>query len=101
MRGNPSDAPQEIPVQCVRTDGTLQLLNRVISRHRIAGFCQKDLYRIPATLCDELAIATEIRISEILQATEEALEENFERGWDRRYPTHEPSASDGRGSRGQ
>jgi len=68
---------------------------------RIAGFSQQDLYRIPAALCDELAMATEIRISEILQATEEALEDKFERGWDRRYPTHEPAASGGHESRGQ
>ena len=67
---------------------------------RIAGFARNELYRITAALCDELAMATEIRISEILQATEEALEEKFERGWDRRYPTHEPSANGGRGSRG-
>ena len=66
---------------------------------RIAGFSRNDLYRIPAALCDELALVTELRISEILQATEEALEDKFERGWDRRYPTHEPATNGDRGSR--
>ena len=68
---------------------------------RIACFSRNELYRIPAALCDELAMATEIRISEILQRTEEALEARLERGWDRLDPTLEPEASGGYESRGQ
>ena len=53
---------------------------------RITGFSRNDLYRIPASLCDELALATEIRISAILQATEAALETRLEREWDQSDP---------------
>jgi len=48
---------------------------------RIAAFSRNELYRIPAALCDELAMAAEIRISGILQATEATLESRLEREW--------------------